>query len=49
VGPDGSGELASGELRLAGPGRVLRVLAPGAAALSAAIEEPERAYRAALL
>jgi urease accessory protein len=48
LGLAGSVHAAPGELRLAGPGRVLRVLAPDTAALGAAIEEHERHYRAAL-
>jgi urease accessory protein len=48
LGLDGPAQTIPGELRLAGPGRVMRVLAPDAAALSAALEEPECNYRAAL-
>jgi urease accessory protein len=48
LGLDGPAQTFPGELRLAGPGRVMRVLAPDAAALGAALVEPECNYRAAL-
>jgi urease accessory protein len=48
LGVDGSADVGPGELRLAGPGRVLRALAADAATLGAAIAHPEGAYRAAL-